>query len=133
MGLVSLANPLQHCAAVRLHAVKEAMPPEQHRVAMYLQRGRRLAKRVRRHHLGVKTEPFFFLAQPCQGGSRQGVEGALACPTAVALQPTGLTMQIKVVPWHREQQRVWPASWDSMTGSSFWCVSSASSRFLVRL
>jgi len=96
MGLVSLANPLQHCAAVRLHAVKEAMPPEQHRVAMYLQRGRRLAKRVRRHHLGVKTEPFFFLAQPCQGGSRQGVEGALACPTAVALQPTGLTMQIKV-------------------------------------
>lgn len=115
MGLVSLANPLQHCAAVRLHAVKEAMPPEQHRVAMHLQRGRRLAKRVRHHHLGAKTEPFFFLVQPCQGGSRQGVEGALACPTAVALQ------------------RVWLASWNSMTASSFWCASSASSRFLVRL
>jgi hypothetical protein len=71
------------------------MPPAQRGVAMHPQRGRCLAKRLGRHQCPAETEPFVLLAQSGQGGSRQGVEGALTCLAAVALQPVDLSMQVK--------------------------------------
>ena len=41
------------------------------------QRGRSLAKRLGRHQRPAGTEPFVFLAQSGQGGSRQSVEAAI--------------------------------------------------------
>ena len=53
------------------------MPPAQRGVAMHPQRGRSLAKRLGRHQRPAGTEPFVFLAQSGQGGSRQSVEAAI--------------------------------------------------------
>ncbi len=40
--------------------------------------------------------PLALLAQPRQRGARQGIERAVACPAAVALQPTDVAMPVKL-------------------------------------